>query len=212
MLIAVRHGQTAMNGDGSGEKSRSWLPVPLTLEGMQEAADTAHALTGLSPVTLYTSDLVRAVQAAQEIGRALKMEIQPRLELRDWNVGHYAGQDVQKMLPMVHAHIDHPQTLVPGGEPYQAFLARAIPFLKLLVESPQPYIGVTHNRVMTLLDALSRTGGRVPDLATLKSRGPVHPSGVLVLAPDWSTRLKSSDPTQIELARAVSQPTGQPSR
>ena len=191
MLIAVRHGKTKMNSDGK-ERSRGWLSVPLTLEGMQESAETADSLMPLDDVkTIYTSDLFRAVQSAQEIGMALDMELTPTENLRDWNVGDYTGQEVAKNLTATHALIDNPTKPAPNGEPYQTFLDRTVPFLVALVESKDLVIAVTHNRVMTLLNALLSSKGDHPDIATLKQKGPVEPSGIMIIDPKWKVVYQS---------------------
>ncbi len=149
--------------------------------------DTADSLQGLEDVaSLHSSDLPRAVQSAHEVGKTLGMEIQPTPHLRDWNVGSLAGQLIKKILPQTHALMDSPDTPAPGRESYNDFLDRAVPALRSLVESPQTHIAVVHNRLTTLLHALSKTGGEYPDGETLKHKGPVEPSGALILDPQWN--------------------------
>lgn len=185
MLIAVRHGKTHMNENGS-EKMRGWLPIPLTLEGMKDAHDTGEILEEIEGITaIFTSDLVRAVQSATEIGNALNMMITPMEELRDWNTGDYAGQSVKDNLDKIHAFIDSPNKKIPGGESYQQYLDRTIPFLKALIEDDELHLVVTHNRTMTLLRALCKNGGEYPDNALLKRKAPVEPSGFILINQDW---------------------------
>ena len=186
MLIAVRHGSTKLNGAHGGERTRGWLPVPLTLQGMQEIAETADALGDLEGVDgLYSSDLVRAVQSAQEIARVLGMELQPTEELRDWNLGDLAGERIASILPQTHHLIDHPDEKAPGGESYNTFLERAVPFLTKLVESKKLNIAVAHNRIITLLAALCKQEGDFPDPQLVKKKGPVDPAGLLIIDPSW---------------------------
>ena len=190
MLIAVRHGITSFNdngGKGGGaEKFRGWLPVPLTLEGMKQAEETADDLADLEDVrVLYCSDVVRTVQSATEIGERLLLEIEPVMELRDWNLGVYVGKPVQDVLKEVLAHIDTPDKVVKEGESYSTFLKRAVPFLSQLVESDDVCIAVTHARVLGLLKALSLNQGKYPDLKTLKSKAPIGPAGIMILSSDW---------------------------
>jgi len=191
MLIAVRHGITVFNDNGGkggapAEKFRGWLPIPLTLEGMATSRTTAETLSDMDKVaTLYSSDVVRAIQSAHEIARTLSMEIEPVMELRDWNLGDYVGQEVELVLEEVLEHIDTPNKVVKGGESYQTFLDRAVPFLKELVESNSLYIAVTHARVFGLLKALSITGGEEPDPETLRKKAPVKPSGIMIISKKW---------------------------
>jgi probable phosphoglycerate mutase len=198
MLIAVRHGVTKYNDNGgtSGdEKFRGWLPIPLTLEGMKTSRETADLLEGVEDVyALYTSDIVRAIQSAEEIAQVLSMPIEPREELRDWNLGKYAGEPIKKVLDKVLAHIDEPRKVVEGGESYQTFLDRCVPFLHEIVESQEVCIGVTHARVFGLLKALSMNGGKHPDTAILKEKAPVHPSGIMIIRSDWKIAFTSANP------------------
>jgi broad specificity phosphatase PhoE len=210
VLIAVRHGQTALNvGSADGEKSRGWLPVGLDRKGMADMAETAHDLAPLEGSIdggLHTSDLPRAVQSAHEIGRSLGMELQPTERLRDWNLGRLAGHTTASILPTTHRLIDNPQEPAPDGESYQSFLDRAVPFLRGLVESPQVHMAVTHNRVMTLLHSLIQMGGKGIDPEVLKAPGPVKPSGLLIVGPDWRVGYIHKPNTEKDLRGA--QPQG----
>lgn len=193
MLIVVRHGKTALNEDGS-EKLRGWLPVPLTLEGMKASRDVAEKLATVEGVVaLYTSDLVRSVQSAQEVAQALSMELEAREELRDWDYGHLTGIEVNNAtLNQLFDYVDNPTRKVPEGETFQSFLDRTIPFLHEIVEDEGLQIVVTHNRVCTLLNALSKNKGEHPDTATLKKKGPIDPSGIMIIKPNWSIVYKTA--------------------
>lgn len=187
MLIAIRHGDTKMNGGDGKERSRGWLPVSLTPEGVNHAAKTAQKLARVKDEinSVHTSDLVRAVQTAHEIGVTLGKTIDATPKLRDWNVGSLAGQEIPKILPETHRLIDHPDEPAPDGESYNDFMDRAIPYMRNLVESPDVHVAVVHNRNMTLLHALSKNGGEYPDKATLKGKGPVKPGGFMAISPEW---------------------------
>jgi broad specificity phosphatase PhoE len=187
MLIAVRHGETKFNGSDGKERSRGWLPIPLTPEGITGIAATAQKLARVKDdiKSVHTSDLVRAVQSAHEIGITLGKVIDPTEKLRDWNVGDYAGQEISKILPHTLRLIDNPDESAPGGESYNDYLDRAIPYLRKLVESPDVHVAINHNRTMTLLHALTKNGGEYPDTATLKTKGPVKPAGFMAISPEW---------------------------
>ncbi len=190
MLIAIRHGETELNGVGNGgngaERTRGWLPVTLTLQGMQDMIETAENLSDVEGVTaLHSSDLVRGVQSAEEVAHALNMTLNVREDLRDWNIGEFAGQEVKKILKDLHAFMDEPLKQVPGGESYQSFLNRAVPFITQLVEDEDLQIIVTHNRLLTLIDALTRNKGKYPSTSVLKDKGPVKPSGLIIVDSSW---------------------------
>jgi hypothetical protein len=42
-----------------------------------------------------------------------------------------------------------------------------------------------HNRITTLLHAMSKNGGEYPDSELLKQKGPVEPSGLMIMDPNW---------------------------
>lgn len=191
MIIAVRHGKTGFNENGK-EKTRGWLPIPLTLEGMKGIIATANDLEDVEGVeAIYCSDLVRAVQSAEEIAHVLVMEIEPRDALRDWNYGDMTGKELKEVLPQIHHYIDNPKEVPPKGESYEAFLKRAVPLLRSLIEDSALYIVVTHNRVMTLISALCKTKGKDAHVATMKDKGPVPPAGVMIVRHDWSIAYKT---------------------
>jgi len=187
MLIAVRHAHTVYNEDGK-EKLRGWLSIPLTLDGMKASREMAESLAAVEDVSkLYTSDLLRAVQTAEEVGQVLSMELEPREELRDWNYGYLTGQETTNN---THAALkdfmENPTKPVKEGEPFQAFLDRSVPFLTEIIESDKLYIAVTHNRVCTLISALCKTKGDHPDTATFEKPGPIDPAGLMIIRANWS--------------------------
>lgn len=191
MLIVIRHGSTKLNGESGDDKMRGWLDIPLSNEGKKEAFDTAERLKQL-PIrsnNLYSSPLKRALQTATPISSETGSTIIPTNSLKDWNIGEFEGKNVKDVLPLVHHFLDNPSLTVPNGESYSSFYDRVQPFLKNLVESDQPHIAVTHNRITTLLKALSKTTGKYPDLNTLKRKGPIDPGGIMAIHPDWSINI-----------------------
>lgn len=192
MLLAVRHGHTALNGQGRSERSRGWLPVHLTPEGRaaaQEAAQKLSSLKGTVTGPVYSSDLPRAVQSAAPIAQALGLDASHVPDLRDWHIGDLAGQPLASVLPQLRTLVQHPDSIPQNGEPYRAFMGRVMPLLKQLVESPKVHVAVSHNRVLTLLHALSKGQGKTPDPKTLDSKGPVEPGGVLLVHPNWQSEV-----------------------
>jgi len=198
MLIAIRHGKTGFNGTSgstSEEKFRGWLPIPLTLEGMKTSRETAESLEEIEDVEhLYVSDVVRTIQSGMEIGQVLSLELEPVFELRDWNLGDFVGKEVSKTLKEVLTFIDEPLKKVPGGESYQTFLDRAVPFLKEIVEDDDLCIAVSHARVMGLIAALAKNKGKHPDTKMLKSKPPIGPSGLMIVNSSWEIIFKTEAP------------------
>lgn len=194
MLIVVRHGTTEMNETSKGERLRGWLPVPLDLNGMKQAREVAEDFDGVEGVNaIYCSDLARTVQTAHEIGQVLSEPIIPCEELRDWDYGKYAGVEVSdKVIKALHNLMEDPNKKAPEGESFQTFLDRTVPFLHKCVKDDHVQIAVTHNRVCTLIAALSKNHGTFPDMKTLKGKGPIDPAGIMIIKPDWSIAFKTS--------------------
>lgn len=181
MLIVVRHGHTAFNDNGS-EKLRGWLPIPLTLDGVEDVEKTADQLKSLVGVDhIYCSDLPRTVQTAQIIASELKQVIEPVIELRDWDIGRWVGKDAKSMLPEFWHHMEHPKEPIPGGENYEDFLARCIPFLTKMQESKEFNIIVTHARICTMIKAMEKSKGKELDVEILEKKCPIDPAGFMIL-------------------------------
>src|SRR5215210_3952847 len=86
LVYLVRHGLTAWNVE---KRFQGHLDVPLSEEGLGQAEAVGRWLAGQSAffTALYSSDLARASQTAQVIGRHLYLE--PRLapSLREIHCG-----------------------------------------------------------------------------------------------------------------------------
>jgi probable phosphoglycerate mutase len=186
MLIAVRHGKTSANEDGV-ERLRGWSPIPLNTEGKHGAIKVADVIKHLNlPFhSFHSSPLKRAIQTAEPIGHEINMSPRVTDSLKDWNVGELTGRDVKDTLPTIHAYMDRPNSVIPGGESYNSFASRTIPFLRNLIESKHTHLVVSHNRVMTLLHAMSKGKGKGIDINHLKQKGPIEPSGILSLDPNY---------------------------
>jgi broad specificity phosphatase PhoE len=191
MLIAVRHGSTSFNGEG--EKLRGWLDLPLSSRGEKEACCSADKLKDILKNTdinnFHSSDLLRARQTAAEIKARINKDYKITSKLRDWNIGEFSGKLVEDNIKKLHYFLDNPDETVNKGESYNDFYDRVLPFLTKLVESNNTNLAVTHNRLTTLLQALSKNDGESPDLKILKSKGPIDPGGILAVYPDWSTQV-----------------------
>lgn len=186
MLIAVRHARTNYNEDGN-EKLRGWLSIPLSDEGMREAIQTGKELKKYNmPIDSFSSSPIkRAVQTATEISDEIGKEFETSNGLKDWNTGELTGQPVDRTLPLIHDYIDHPNDKIPKGESFNQFYNRVFPFLKNKIEDDDIHLIVTHNRIMTLLKALCENKGSSPAKYVLKNKGPVEPSGIVVVEPNW---------------------------
>ncbi len=151
-LLLVRHGQSEHHVQ---DLTGGWTDTPLTELGRQQAELLAARLPdviGELPARLYCSDLLRAMQTAQIVGRALGLE--PILEpgLREINNGVAAGLTREA----AHALRAPPTEPLldwcpyPGGESWRAFHRRVAACMEELTRNQQEVlILVSHGGTIT---------------------------------------------------------------
>ena len=127
VFTAVRHGQTDANLQGV---LQGHLDTPLGEKGRAQARAAAERLKHEKFDLFYTSDLSRAYETAQIIGRVLGMEPVPLTELREWHLGTLEGR------PHSELRTEYPDIIesfrfdraddiaVPGGESRKEFFTR----------------------------------------------------------------------------------------
>nr|WP_307760480.1 histidine phosphatase family protein [uncultured Peptostreptococcus sp.] len=95
----VRHGQTVWNTLGQTQGHGN---SPLTELGIQQAKDLAEALKEYPIDIIYCSDLGRAVETAEIIGKELNIEIHTTESLREMGFGVWEGmplREIEKIYP-----------------------------------------------------------------------------------------------------------------
>lgn len=147
-LIFVRHGETALN------VARTLQPAdtPLSPRGVQQAAAVAARLASMDIAGIVTSDLPRARQTAEAIGRACRVAaLQTTPLLQERNFGDLRGRpyDTLDFDPILLT------AAPPGGESMAAFLARvrdAFAHCVVLREQLRgPLVVVSHGLVIRAL-------------------------------------------------------------
>ena len=111
----LRHGVTDHNRGGVWQ---GHLDTELSQAGLAQAAAAASDLAAYGPDVIVSSDLARAAQTAQVVGRACGLQIRLDDRLREVNVGAWQGmsaQDVEDAYPGVQAAILAGED-VPRGE------------------------------------------------------------------------------------------------
>lgn len=188
MLIAIRHGNTQL--DGKDSKYSGYRPVPLTSEGIKNAISVGEALKKINVVDtskpIYSSPVKRAMQTAEEVASHVGAEVEPKDELKGWNIGKFVGQSEDKTRPEVNSYIENPNKTIPGGESYNQFKNRLSPFIKNLVESDDINTAVTHSVNINLIKAIAKNKGGEPDKKLLMKPNDLAPDGILLVNPDWS--------------------------
>ena len=114
----IRHGQTDWNREG---RYQGQADIPLNIAGLEQARKLASSLPVNGYTAIYTSDLIRARQTAQELANRLNIPIHIDARLREINQGSWQGR-LLKDVEMELAHFfpnhwnDPVHARAPGGE------------------------------------------------------------------------------------------------
>jgi probable phosphoglycerate mutase len=190
-ILLIRHGATKLNSEdnsASVDKIRGWLDVPLTAEGRAGAKKTAARLKDSGIEVIVSSDLQRAHDTAKEIAKACGADVVTTQKLRPWDLGVMTGQESKTSLPKIEKYVRAPDTVVPKGESFGSFRARALQGLCDVVKghAGKKIAIVTHHRVERLLEAWTKKGQPADhdiDVATFLKKGE-PPGGVKTVTLD----------------------------
>jgi probable phosphoglycerate mutase len=158
----VRHGQSTWNHE---RRIQGQLDPPLSDEGRRQATRLGRRLAGRRLSGFYTSDLKRAFETAQLIGKVAGVEPTPMPELREIFLGEWEGLrtgDIAERYPEAWAgwQEEPDWDLVPGGESAALFEARVSAALDAIFKRHErgEVLVVTHGGVIQV--ALHRIVGR----------------------------------------------------
>lgn len=153
----VRHGQTNWNILG---KTQGHGNSDLTQKGIEQAEELSKNMLNYPIDYIYTSDLGRAVQTAEIIGKNLGLEVNKTEQLREMGFGAWEGlliDEIKKDYKDVYDVWRNKPHLVniPGGETLHLIQDRVDTFIKDLNEkyNNKHIVLVTHSvtvRVMLL--------------------------------------------------------------
>lgn len=89
-VYLIRHGETDWNLTGRWQGHTN---IPLNNLGLEQARLLARHFAGdVQFAAIYSSDLLRAWQTAEILGRALQVAPQPMLALREIDIGWWGGK------------------------------------------------------------------------------------------------------------------------
>ncbi len=118
-ILLARHGETDANVEPI--RVQGFTDTPLNDNGRRQAAELAESLAGDGVASLWSSDLSRARETAEIVGR--RIGLQPRLDprLREANRGDWEGHlfiDIERQDPERYAQwLTAPAGFrFPGGE------------------------------------------------------------------------------------------------
>ena len=162
-MILVRHGQTAWN---ALHKYQGHTDVPLNETGRHQAVRAAAYLLRQENVeALYGSDLMRAQETAEIIGRCLDLTVKIDARLREINFGVWEGltfsevyRDYREEFEAWFSHTE--EFKVPGGESFQELLNRSLQVLgEIAARHAGTVVVATHGGIiMALLYHLNLPG------------------------------------------------------
>src|SRR4030095_202457 len=152
-MIIVRHGETEWNIKGIRQGN---LDSVLTEKGMAQAKALAQRLARESFTALYSSDLGRAVQTAQEISNVTGHSIVTDACLRERSLGIFqglSGEEIKAKHPdeyKLHRTLG-PNYVIPGGESVRQQVDRNVTCLNELAGKHQgeQIVVVTHGGVVS---------------------------------------------------------------
>jgi glucosyl-3-phosphoglycerate phosphatase len=144
-IVLLRHGRTAHNAGGV---IQGQLDTPLDDTGRRQAQAVARVFAAAPPAVLLTSDLSRAAETAEAVGRATGLEpvLDPRL--RELHLGSWQGltsDEARERYPEQwadwRAGRDTPRG---GGETYREAGARAADCIAQHLPARGTLLAVTH--------------------------------------------------------------------
>jgi len=125
-FLIARHGETDWN------RERRWqghADPPLNEVGRAQARALASRLAADPPDAIYASDLVRARETAELVGRHLGLEVALDARLREVDVGEWSGlttREIERLYPDGLAERRLGGTGWAHGESYDAMGARVV--------------------------------------------------------------------------------------
>lgn len=173
--------------------------IPLSDKGLQQSTELAKQFKAKGGVDrIDTSNLKRARQTAEDIGKQIGQTPKPTADLRPWHLGEIEGQPTHTVLDRMKRYIiKQPNVKVPGqgpqstspGEAFNTFKRRALTGLKTSLQELKAnpngkVVKVTHYRVVRLTEAWAARGfpdSMEIDPKIMESKGSDPPGTVLRL-------------------------------
>lgn len=148
----VRHGQSSWNAQQrvQGQTAR----IPLTELGERQAMDASIRLAPSGAGTIYSSDLLRAIQTARPIAGRLGRPVLTDPDLREQSLGKLEGRSSAAAWQAAEpADWADPDWRPGGGESIRAVHARVLRFLDRLRRGADgsPVVVVTHGDIARVL-------------------------------------------------------------
>ena len=146
MIYLARHGETDLNAHRGVQ---GWIDTPLNDRGREQARDLALRARAVRVVTVWTSNLSRAVETAEIVAGVLKTDVRVDERLAESRRGSWEGRslaDIEREDPDAWAAWQRggAEFRFPGGESLGEHQERVLAALEDVRRSPSPALVVAH--------------------------------------------------------------------
>jgi glucosyl-3-phosphoglycerate phosphatase len=171
-LVLVRHGQTAWNLEG---RAQGHTDIGLDDTGRGQALALAPYIAAMEPTTLWSSDLTRARETAEQLAAVTGLEIRLDPRLREFDAGARAGLTTAEFAVQFPQAYDswrsgHITGHVPGAENTDQVVSRMVPALREMWDSTgagETAVAVSHGACLKV-SLLAFLGWPEPVMETIR--------------------------------------------
>jgi len=162
----VRHGETDWNHEA---RAMGQTDIPINQRGVDQAHALKSRLAPLGITKIFHSPLIRAKRTAEIINEELNCELCPLDELKEFNIGDFAGQLLGDWFDDWRAG-----SFIPNGETYRQFIDRSLNGLNKALEPPGPVLIVAHGGVYWAVEEAIQASlnSRIPNAIPVFHRPP----------------------------------------
>jgi broad specificity phosphatase PhoE len=171
-ILLARHGETVFNVEGRWQGQSD---SPLTERGLAQARELGRALSTEAIAAVYSSDLGRATQTAQEVATLHGLEVCPDVRLREIDTGgftHKGAAEIDLEYPGQRAvWAKTPAGMrMPNGETLLEAQTRALAFFaeRMPSHADQTIVVISHGGIGQAI--LVKAMGRAVEELWLKER------------------------------------------
>jgi broad specificity phosphatase PhoE len=133
-VFLIRHGVTDWH---AAKRVLGQRDIPLSAEGLAQAAAVADLLEGVPLAELISSPLSRATQTAEAVGRRFRLDIARDPRLVDFRLGKWTGMTYEEVSasPEYQRFLADPLSeRIPDGENLGEIRARAVSAVEQAIE------------------------------------------------------------------------------
>lgn len=115
-MVLVRHGEILDSEEYQGE-------YPLSPQGLAEVAKVARSIANIGGSSLYSSPLIRAIETACYIARALRLPIQVTPDIAEYDPSIESWDDMRERCRSFLGAVEDRAIVVTHGGPIQCMVS-----------------------------------------------------------------------------------------